>query len=268
MYLLYVDESGRPTGRGDDHFVLAGLAAHEMDCYPFGRGLAAVQRRVLAPEHHELEIHASRIISGRHEWSHVPEPERLALLDAVFDHISGWRSQSGRGVSAFAVVVHKATFRGRSIVELAYDQLLARFDSFVTRQHLAGDSHRSLVIADESAYEQLLQQSLPRWKSGVGSPKRLHSLVEVPLFVDSRASRLIQAADCVAWAIWNYYERGHATYAERIHPLFDASDGVQHGLAHMVRDYTSCVCAACASRTTHVVPDSLAPWHAVRRPTL
>jgi hypothetical protein len=266
MYLLYVDESGRPTGRGDDHFVLAGVAVHEMDCYPFGQGLGAVQRRMLPPEHPDLEIHASRIISGRNEWSHVDEATRPALLDGVFDYISTWRSASGRGVLLFATVVHKRSFRGRSVIEVAYDQLLARFDSFLTRQHLQGDSHRSLVVADESSYEQFLQQSMPKWKAGVGT-KKLHSLVEVPLFVDSRASRLIQAADCVAWATWNYYERGHSSYADRLHGLLDADDGVQHGLAHMVRDYQNCLCAACVSRVSHVIPASLAPWHGVQRPT-
>lgn len=143
-----------------------------------------------------------------------------------------------------------------------------RFDTYLSRQHRAGDSHRSLVIADESAYEELVQRLLPRWKTGVGTLKKLHSLVEVPLFVDSRASRLVQAVDCVAWAIWNYYERGHALYAQRLHPLFDRNEGVQHGLAHMVRGYQACLCAACASRRDHVVPTTLPAWAGVVRPAI
>ncbi len=268
MYLLYVDESGRPTGRGDDHFVLAGLALHEEDCYPFARSVEGVQSRLLPVQHRDLEIHASRIIAGRNEWSHVAKADRLALLDALFNHFRDWRAPSGRRPVLFAVVVHKRSFPNTSVVELAYDQLLARFDSYLIRQHLAGDSHRSLVIADESSYEPLLQRLLPRWKAGIGPPKKLHSLVEVPLFVDSRASRLIQVADCVAWAAWNYYERGHSAYAERLHGLFDADEGVQHGLAHMVRGYQECLCAPCVSRQCHSVPAALSASPSILRPAV
>jgi uncharacterized protein DUF3800 len=83
---------------------------------------------------------------------------------------------------------------------------------FLTRKHLGGESHRSLVVADQSSYGKLVQRMLPQWKvSGTTRGGRLHSFVEVPLYVDSKASRVVQAADCVAWAIFNYYERGHAS---------------------------------------------------------
>lgn len=125
MYLLYVDESGRSTGHGDDHFALAGLAVHEEDCYPLSQSIEGIQQRLLPPPHHQLEIHASRIFAGRNEWSHVAKAHRLALLDAVFDHFRDWRAPSGRQPILFAVVIHKRSFPGVSIIERAYEQLLA-----------------------------------------------------------------------------------------------------------------------------------------------
>ena len=49
-----------------------------------------------------------------------------------------------------AIAIHKPSFRGRSIIiEIGHEEMLARFDSFITRLHLAGESHRSLVVADD-----------------------------------------------------------------------------------------------------------------------
>ena len=138
MYLLYVDESGVPRGRHGDHFVLAGMALHEEDCYPLARSLDGLQRRTLPGPNGDLELHASRIYSGRHEWSHVSQVDRTRLLDASFRLLRDWVAPSGRSPVYFGVVVHKRSFPGRSAVETAYDQLLARFDTFLGRLHRSG----------------------------------------------------------------------------------------------------------------------------------
>ncbi|MDE0280850.1 MAG: DUF3800 domain-containing protein [Gammaproteobacteria bacterium] len=37
-------------------------------------------------------------------------------------------------------------------------------------------------------------------------------MAEVPLFVDSRASRIVQLADLVSWAVWHRYEHQDTRY--------------------------------------------------------
>jgi hypothetical protein len=254
VYLLYVDESGQTsaTKGSSAYFVLAGLAVHEEDCYPFAQSLATVQFKAVGRDHAGLELHASRIWGGRHEWSKVSGADRMALLDAVFQHLASWQAPSGRAPTYFAVAIHKKSFRGRSIIELAHEELFARFDALIGRLHRAGDSHRSLVIADASSYEALVQRLAPTWKRG-GRIGKLHSLIEVPLFVSSHASPLVQVADFIAWAIWNYYEHRHTQYAQYLNDRFDAAGGIQHGVAHMIRGYNHCGCIPCESRRTHSV---------------
>lgn len=249
MYLLYIDESGISTGTkgSSKYFVLAGIALHEEDCYPFSRKLAQVQENVGGVASSNLELHASRIWAGRNEWSKTDQATRHRLMDAVFSHLATWRSPSGRAPHYFAVAIHKPSFRGRSVLELAHEEVLKRFDTFISRLHKAGDSHRSLVIADNSSYEALVQRLAPTWKRGsrIGP---LHSLVEVPLYVDSKASYLVQAADFVAWATWNYYEHGHTKFVQQLNSRFDADAGIQHGVAHLIAGYGTCGCVPCTSR--------------------
>ncbi|MBS0417309.1 MAG: DUF3800 domain-containing protein [Proteobacteria bacterium] len=53
---------------------------------------------------------------------------------------------------------------------------------------------------------------------------------EVPVFLDSRASRLIQLADLVAFALFRRYEQGDGIFFDSIRDCFDNEGGVVHGL--------------------------------------
>ncbi|MGC2208112.1 MAG: DUF3800 domain-containing protein [Candidatus Dormiibacterota bacterium] len=251
MYLLYLDDSGQASGskpRSSRYFVLGGLALHEEDCYPFTVRVDQLQQRLL-PTAPRLELHASAIWAGREEWGAISRDDRHALLDAIFHHLAEWVSLRGTAPVFFACAIEKKSFmRNRNVQELAHEEVFGRVNSMMRRLHLSGDSHRLLVIADDSSYEKLLQALVPQWKSAGSRISTLDSLIEVPLYVDSRASRLVQAADFVAWAVAQEYENGQSQYLNVLQPRFDHVDPVQHGLVHMVSGYKSCPCHACRSR--------------------
>lgn len=205
-----------------------------------------------------VSCNASHMWSGRSEWARVPVAKRRGLLRAVLRHLATWQTTSGNDLCLFGVALHKPSFAGDPR-ERAHEELFARFDELLTRQLRGGRSQRSLVIADDSSYESVVQTLVPRWKSRGTRMGRLHSFIEVPLYVNSRASRLVQAADFVAWAIWQYYENGHTEHMQRISPRFDQDAGVQHGLAHLVRGYRQCVCVPCTSRRTRTIQPRILP---------
>ena len=74
------------------------------------------------------------------------------------------------------------------------------------------------------------------------------NLVDVPLFVDSRATRGIQYADSVAYAMWRKYERGDPEFFDVIANWFDNEGGVVHGLHHYRNREDVCDCPSCVSR--------------------
>lgn len=256
MYLLYVDESGQPGGKRDAYYVVGGVAVHEQDCYPLASALEALVAKSLPARWRDLELHASEMWAGRRDWAPVPRKDRLRLVRSVFDLLGQWKAPSGRVPKYFAVAVHKPSFPSR-VITRAHEELFSRFDEFLTRLHRAGQSHRSIVIADESSYEALLQTLVPQWKRVGARTGKLHSFADVPLYADSKASRLIQVADFVAWAVGHFYERGHTEWMQRLNHRFDADGGIQHGMAHLVRGYRSCPCVACHSRANGQVKKEL-----------
>jgi Protein of unknown function (DUF3800) len=76
--------------------------------------------------------------------------------------------------------------------------------------------------------------------TGAGVLPQLRNLADVPLFADSRASRLLQAADLVSYALYRHYDpaRGRGEdYVGVLWPRFDAVDGVMHGCVHFTPSF-------------------------------
>ena len=70
-------------------------------------------------------------------------------------------------------------------------------------------------------------------------------MADVPLFVDSRATRIIQYADLVAYALWRKFEKGDDEFFDVISDAFDREGGVVHGLHHFKDPQHSCDCPGC-----------------------
>ncbi|MBV8088770.1 MAG: DUF3800 domain-containing protein, partial [Alphaproteobacteria bacterium] len=58
----------------------------------------------------------------------------------------------------------------------------------------------------------------------------VRNLAEVPLFTDSRSSRLVQLADHVAFAMFRSYEHSDHQYFDIIRHRFDQEGSIVHGL--------------------------------------
>jgi len=76
----------------------------------------------------------------------------------------------------------------------------------------------------------------------------INNLADIPFFVDSKASRLIQVADHIAYAVFRRFNASDTQYFDIIAPKFDSAQGVIHGLAHKISDGANCLCPACLSR--------------------
>jgi len=69
--------------------------------------------------------------------------------------------------------------------------------------------------------------------------RQVTHLADVPLFADSRASRLIQPADLIAYGPWRSYgpDTSDASLASLLRSRFDQADGVMHGVVHVWKGY-------------------------------
>lgn len=245
MHILYVDDSGHVENPGEKHFVLGGIAVFERGIYHVikaaddcvaGFGLGSLE---------EIELHGSPMYNGRDGvWRSVKErPKREQMIK---DALASFGKASS--VRLFAIAVDKQAVSPEDPVQLAFEELCNRFNLFLQRiNNRTGEGHRGLIVMDESRHEKPLQALARHFRANGGRWGSLRNLAEVPLFVDSRASRLIQLADLVAWATWRKYEYQDGRFFDDIIAKFDSDGGVIHGLVHR-RGRGDCFCPACHSR--------------------
>ncbi|KIG10377.1 DUF3800 domain-containing protein [Caballeronia concitans] len=229
MHLLYLDESGSAADPHQRYFVLAGVCAFERTTHWIEQKLNAIAARFEPVNSHLLELHGSPMRSGRDGWKRFPLQDRLqAIKDALHDCIA---AQSQINVRLFGAVITKASLEKQEAVELAFEQLANRFDLFLLRRYRKhGDAQRGLILFDKSSTEQRVQTLAREFKYIGHTYGKTRNYAEVPVFLDSRSSRLIQLADLVAFALFRSHEYDDHQFYDIIKHRFDSEGGVKHGL--------------------------------------
>jgi hypothetical protein len=246
MYLLYLDDSGSAKNVNEEHLVLAGICLHEKKSYWINRHLDDLAKDIYPEDPNSIEFHASQIYAGKKEpWSLKSRLERLEIIKSVLKVVP----KEARDSAIFACAVHKPSFPNHDPMELAFENLCSRFDLFLKRvYHQRNEDHKGIIILDESSHETTLQKLAIDFRQIGTKWDVINNLNEVPLFVSSKASRCIQLADHIAYAIYRRYEARDLNYFEIIQGCFDSEGERIHGLVHKQYNLSSCTCPACVTR--------------------
>jgi hypothetical protein len=271
MYLLFADESGT---HGSSHaFVVGGLAVHEEDAQSLQRALnRCVEQHLRIGQVDEYELHAAEMRNAKKPnadsralpspWAFVDRSQRLTILSSAYKVLRQFEPSSvDRPLLLFGVVLDRRFHSDWSVFErerFAYEVLLNKFDVMLKKTRLrAGREDRGLVIHDRRVVaERDIQDWTREWQKAAGSVGQLRNLADVPLFADSRASRLIQAADLVSYSLYRHYDpnRSSFDYVEDIWERFDSEGDVLHGCVHFTPSFAAggCICRPCSGRRTAV----------------
>ena len=230
MHLLYLDDSGSVSNPNQNHFVLAGLSVFERSPHWIEQELNKIAKRFDTGQGnaHEIELHASPMHSGKGFWRSQPKETRIAALK---DALGIARSHFPRDIRLFAAVLGKQKFAGVDIIEEAFTQVCSRFDHYLARLYRnTRRPERGLILFDKSSTETRIQTLARDFKYSGHQYGRTRNYAEVPVFLDSKSSRLIQMADLVAYAIYRHVEFQDSQFFEIIEGCFDSEGGVVHGL--------------------------------------
>jgi hypothetical protein len=253
-YLLYLDESG--THGGSPCLIVSGLAVHERDAWFLQSRLTETVRKniPLGLDVNRFELHAAEIKSPQHggrtasSWAQLDVQTRLTLMHEAYRAIKSYRPVDPTS----PILLFGAVVEGPSRESRAYEEVLHKFDEMLNRRSRElGERQTGFVIHDKRAIERDVQRAAQTWREIAGRMGVLTHLADVPVFADSNASRLLQAADFVSWALWRYYglSTSDDRWASNLWSMFDATDGVMHGLIHASRRFrTGCACPPCSSR--------------------
>ena len=251
MYLMYLDDSGSVNNKKEKNFVLSGVVLPENNLFWINKRMNDLAMQICPQAPETVEFHASEIYSpfGKEPWESMSREQRIATQKTVLEIVNSECQKSEACI--FAAVVNKNDFVGSDPMKMSFETLCSRFDKFIKHCHIQhkNNKDKGLIIIDKSnAYESILQEMALGFKrSGTQWDEILQSIQEVPLFVDSKNSRAIQAADHIAYAVFRRYERGDSQYFDIIQSCFNRNGPRVVGLSHITKD-KDCLCPSCLSK--------------------
>lgn len=243
MFILYLDDAGSVGSASERHFILSGICVFERQIHYLSKSLDDLAAEICPQDPDALEFHGSHILPGKGFWRSIKDKDtRKTHIESALKVANRLRGDW----ALFGVVVEKQAVAGEDPVAYAFEQIISRFDTYLKRLHRGGKTHRGLIVLDKSTHEtrlQVLARDFRKHGSRFGS---VTNLADVPMFVDSAATRAIQYADLVSYALWQNYEKNDPTFFDHIRSQFDSEGGIVHGLHHRHRERQACPCPACS----------------------
>lgn len=255
MYVVYLDESGNPSGfkNNQNHFVIAGIAVHEGQIRNLGDGLDRIQSEFFPEIRVPFKFHATDISSGKGQRVRdIPLDQRQRLMDEVYDVIVD--NPYPRAL-LFATAIHiSAVENPEQALSDTFEDVVEKINAFLVRLNRGGNPQKSLLIIDKSnETEGKYRTLLSEFRASGTRHGYLGNIVDIPYFSQSSETRLLQLADFVAYAVFRYYERGDDRFLNKILPRFDrrAPNSEPEGLKHIIQTSAPCDCVACAWRVSY-----------------
>lgn len=203
MHLLYLDESGHPHDPNTDFFVLAGFAVFERSTHWLESGMNPIAARLSHQDPSAIEFHGSAMYAAKDGWSGIAPADRTQALVDVLSLLGNTQLK----LRVFASVIEKSLIPHDQILQQSFEAVAHQFDQYLADMwSTRKDPQRGLVVCDKASYEQKLQTLSSLFKHQGHTLGRLRNFAEVPLFLDSKASRLIQMADLIAYWIFRYFQ--------------------------------------------------------------
>jgi Protein of unknown function (DUF3800) len=229
MHLLYLDESGNHSDAR--WFVLAGLSVPERQTHWIEQSLNTIAEQFDHEQPLNVELHGNPMHKGSGRWRKVDRKRRESAIKEALN--AGVFTRMHFGIRLFAAVIDRDKLQSNeSPIDIAFEQVASRFDHLLTRlnQRVGRTPERGLILCDKASNELSIQAVARKFKYEGHQWGRTRNYAEVPVFLDSENSRLIQLADLVAYAIYQHYAQGNSTYFDTIRTCFDSESGRVHGL--------------------------------------
>ena len=179
-------------------------------------------------------------------YIHLTYAERVSFIKEIADKVGSWNF-----ARIFAEAVDKTHFNPavakRSVDEMALEQIVSRFESYMTICEKEPEKIYGALIHDNNLtvaerHTKLMQQFHRKgtlWTS-------INHIIETPLFVNSELTSMVQIADLCSYIMRRFFELGEKDLFERIKKRFDKHNGKLVGVRHFTDD--SCTCEVCLER--------------------
>jgi len=219
MFLMYVDESGDDglVNSPTEYFVLSGLILHELTWRNTLDKLIEFRRTIKNIYNVPIrqEIHANEFLNKPQKLSKlvssIPKNIRLSILKKYADALIEIKS-----LNIINVIVNKKSKDANyDVFGMAWKVLIQRFENTINSKNFNGPKNEDdtgILIPDNTNAKKLNQllRQMRRYNTVPHQPYygkgyrniKIKSIIEDPWFKDSKHSYFIQAADLIAFLLF------------------------------------------------------------------
>ena len=177
-------------------------------------------------------------------YIHLTHQERKDAIRETADCVGNWGF-----CRLFAECIDKIHFdqnkTGRSIDEQAFEQIVSRFECYMSNieednKNLYGilvHDNNETVAREHTLFMRRIYKQGTLWTD-------VNRIIETPMFVDSKLTRMVQVADLCSYAIRRYLENRETDLFSKIFPRADRSGSHIVGARHFTD--MKCDCQICA----------------------
>jgi hypothetical protein len=244
MYILYLDESGDPHSfQSQKCYVMGGVAIHEGQIHGIGAQVDNIQSTYLPGLQIPVAFHAYDVKQGKGHFRGLVPSRRDQVMQDVYALIGSARFPY---LIAFATAIDVSAVTSPTQARRSvFEDVCEKFNGFLVHQYRRGIPSKGLLIIDqnrEAEYRELVND----FKTQGTTHGFLGNVVDIPYFARCHQTRMLQLADFVANAVFEYYERNDPTYLNVILPRFygHALNRLSAGFRHIING--NCTCIACS----------------------
>ena len=200
--------------------------------------------RLAGPANDIRRRRARKLHRNTEPYVHLTWEERRRAVREVAETVSNWGF-----ARLFAECVDKSHFdparSQRSISEQAFEQVVSRFERFLRNVGgPASQGNHGLLVHDNNETVARRHTHMMRSFHATGTLwTSVDHIIETPMFVDSKLTRMVQIADLYAYALRRYLENGETDLFEPIFKRADRIGDVAVGVRHF--SPPTCDCTIC-----------------------
>ena len=188
-------------------------------------------------------------------YIHLTYQERKAFVLDIAKALSGWKN-----ARLFAECIDKVNYDAtrvrNQIDEQAFEQVVSRFETFLTKRsstNATKESTYGILIHDNNETEaRKLTNLMKNFHRDGTFWVKLNHIIETPLFVNSELTSMVQIADLCAFALRRYLENDEEELFDLVFKLGDRDHSRRCvGIRHYSLN-THCSCKICSNHSNSV----------------
>ncbi len=234
MFLIYMDESGKPNYGDPENYVLSALTIHETNWQAIDNQVKQLKiKHFPAINPDQIEIHAKEIVSGQNIFKNLRWEQRMALFSDACQLVGNI------DCTIISVLIDKARRYNNNFdceawcMQLLFERLCKYLDKVNEERVQSSKPSESAILLIDSIdpnYDKKVRARLLPWIRDGTTYCPNHSIIEDPIFVNSSYRNLSQLVDCVAYCVRRKHKVADKKIDavvndcyEMIYPKFDKS---------------------------------------------